>query len=156
MDAREYARLTDAIAAARTPEELAAVRELVRRAEMRPLERRALERLVRARADAMRVGRTAPFAERGELTRPEHPAPSLRYELLEGEEWRGDYPTRRAAMADAERIAAGRGQTLNWVRLSETAAMGMPHPAEEQPPFTVRPRPGTTRGPESPGLPSDG
>jgi hypothetical protein len=66
----------------------------------------------------------------------------MKFELLEGDEWRGDYPARRAAMADAELIAAKRGQALTWVKLSETATVGTPHPAEGHAAFTVRLLPG--------------
>ena len=66
----------------------------------------------------------------------------MRFELIEGGEWRGDYPTRHGAMADAELIAAKRGQTLTWTKLSETTQVGAPHPAEEQAGFIVRLLPG--------------
>jgi len=66
----------------------------------------------------------------------------MKFELLEGDEWRGDYPARRAAMADAELIAAKRGQALTWVKLSETATVGTPHRAEGHAAFTVRLLPG--------------
>ena len=64
----------------------------------------------------------------------------LPYELLEGAAWRGDYASRRAAMADAELLAAKRGQTVAWARVSETATVGLPHPAGDCEAFTVRAR----------------
>jgi hypothetical protein len=66
----------------------------------------------------------------------------MKFELLEGEEWRGDYPMRRAAMSHAELIAAKRGQAITWVKASETATVGTPHPGEELAVFTVRLLPG--------------
>jgi len=61
------------------------------------------------------------------------------YELLEGAESRGVYPTRHAAMAEAERIAAARGQTVLWVLLTEAAMVGTPQPSSGREAFTVRP-----------------
>jgi hypothetical protein len=66
----------------------------------------------------------------------------MKFELLEGTAWRGDYATRRAAMADAELIAAKRGQTLAWVKVSEMVHVGIPHPGEGHDAFTVRTLPG--------------
>ncbi len=66
----------------------------------------------------------------------------MKFELLEGTAWRGDYATRRGAMADAELIAAKRGQTLTWVKVSEMVHVGIPHPGEGQAPFRVRTLPG--------------
>ena len=68
----------------------------------------------------------------------------MKFELLEGAEWRGDYPTRRAAMSDAELIAAKREQALTWVNVSDTATGGTPHPPERHAGFTVRLLPGAT------------
>jgi len=100
----------------------------------------------------MRLGRNTPrtetatgSAERG-TTRP-------RYELLEGDVWRGDYATRRAAMAEAELLAAERGQTINWVRLSEAATIGTPRPAGGDAAFTVRVRADASRLPDGSPLP---
>ena len=68
----------------------------------------------------------------------------MRFELLEGDEWRGDYGTRRAAIADAELIAATRGATLRWVHIDDDgrASVGLPAPAADHPPFTLRTRHG--------------
>ena len=151
MNARDYARLTAAITAAWTPEQLDALRDLVARAELRPLQRQALERLLRARADALRGGDSATPA--GGRRAKGRRVPGLRCELFEGERWLGDYPNRLAAMADAELLAAKRGQTLAWGRLSEDSVVGTPHPAGERPPFTVRTRPaprGTAGGDAAP------
>ena len=71
----------------------------------------------------------------------------MRFELLEGTNWRGDYATRRAAMADAELIAAKRGQALAWGRDPGRATVGRPVPTDgTQAPFVVRPRDGTPWG----------
>jgi hypothetical protein len=40
----------------------------------------------------------------------------MRFELLAGDEWVGQYPSRRVAMADAELRAAKRGQRVRWSR----------------------------------------
>ena len=60
------------------------------------------------------------------------------YELLEGEKWRGNYGTRRAAMADAELLAAKRGQTVRWARIDGGATAGFPEPPGEASPYTIR------------------
>ena len=64
----------------------------------------------------------------------------MHFELLEGEEWRGEYRTRRAAMADAELMAAERGRSLRWVRVDEDGrtSVGLPQPGADHPPFTLR------------------
>ena len=71
-----------------------------------------------------------------------------RYELLEGAETLGVYPTRQAAMAEAERIAGTRRQTVLWVRLTEEATVGTAQPASGREAFTVRPSVGPM--PDSP------
>ena len=60
------------------------------------------------------------------------------FELLEGEKWRGNYGTRRAAMADAELLAAKRGQTVRWVRIDGGATAGFREPPSEASQFTIR------------------
>jgi hypothetical protein len=85
-----------------------------------------------------------------ETAGPDRPASEPRYELLEGEQWRGGYATRRAAMADAERLAAKRGQTVHWARLSEAAVVGIPQPARGHAAFTVRVRASAPRRPNDP------
>ena len=55
MDARAYFTLTDAIAAADTPATLDTLRWQVHAMDMHPLERHALERVLRSRADAIRL-----------------------------------------------------------------------------------------------------
>ncbi len=55
MDAAAYFRLTHPIAAARTDEELAALGELVDRIDVHLVECRALERVLRPRADTLRL-----------------------------------------------------------------------------------------------------
>ena len=56
MDARIYFELTDAIAIAETPQALAALGRVVGETDMHPLERRVLERVLRSRADTLRLG----------------------------------------------------------------------------------------------------
>ena len=55
MDPRMYSQLSDSIASASSPDEIAAMRELMRTTELHPLERQALERVLRSRADALRL-----------------------------------------------------------------------------------------------------
>lgn len=55
MDARAYFDLTDAITAATTATVLDSLRARVSATEMHVSERRAIERMLRARADALRV-----------------------------------------------------------------------------------------------------
>ena len=50
-----YSQLNDSIASARSAVEIAAIRELMRATELHPLERQALERVLRSRADALRL-----------------------------------------------------------------------------------------------------
>ena len=64
----------------------------------------------------------------------------MRFELLDGPDWRGDYATRRAAMADAELIAAKRGQTVTWARDEGRGTVGNPVPLNGTEPFTIRAR----------------
>ena len=71
----------------------------------------------------------------------------MRFELLDGSEWRGNYATRRAAMADAELIAAKRGHQVRWARTESGDTVGHADavPADAVPndsPFTVRERAG--------------
>ena len=47
-------------------------------------------------------------------------------------------------MSDADLIAAKRGQTIDWVKATETATVGTPHPGEAYAAFTVRLLPGAT------------
>jgi len=56
MDARAYFDITDAIAAADNADALAAIENRIRVTEMHPLERRVIERVLRSRADMLRVG----------------------------------------------------------------------------------------------------
>ena len=83
----------------------------------------------------------------------------MRFELMEGGDWRGEYSTRRAAMADAEMFAAKRGQTVRWGSdSSRGVTIGVRDPAADSVPFTIRHaggvrwsravRPGLTRGPD--------
>ena len=65
----------------------------------------------------------------------------MRFELLQGEDWRGDYPTRRAAMADAELIAAKHGQAVEWARDDNRDTIGALLPGAGTSAFTVRVRP---------------
>ena len=55
MDAETYFKLTDEIAAADTHATLERLRERIRQTDMNPLERQALERVLRSRADALRL-----------------------------------------------------------------------------------------------------
>jgi hypothetical protein len=55
MDARAYFQLTDAIASADTADALAALADRIRGTEMHPLERRVIERVLRTRADTLRL-----------------------------------------------------------------------------------------------------
>ena len=55
MDAETYFKLTDEIAAADTHAILERLRERIRQTDMNPLERQALERVLRSRADALRL-----------------------------------------------------------------------------------------------------
>jgi hypothetical protein len=66
----------------------------------------------------------------------------MRFELLDGTEWRGNYATRRAAMADAELIAAKRGHQVRWARSESGETIGHPATAPTECPFTVRERAG--------------
>lgn len=69
MDARQYFRLTDAIAAATSRDALDDLRETVYRTEMHAFERRVLERVLRSRADALRLSEIVvprPRVERGD------------------------------------------------------------------------------------------
>jgi hypothetical protein len=50
-----YFKLTDAIAAADSDAALEALRRQVRSTEMHPVERRAVERVLRSRADTLRL-----------------------------------------------------------------------------------------------------
>jgi len=64
----------------------------------------------------------------------------MRFELLDGPDWRGDYATRRAAMADAELIAAKRGQIVRWARDDTRGTVGSPVPTNGSATFTIRAR----------------
>ena len=55
MDARVYFDLTDAITAATSGAVLDGLRERVSATEMHPTERRAIERMLRSRADGLRL-----------------------------------------------------------------------------------------------------
>ena len=55
MDPRMYSHLSDSIASASSADEIATMRELMRTTELHPLERQALERVLRSRADALRL-----------------------------------------------------------------------------------------------------
>ena len=55
MDARRYFEITDAIAGAKSAEALDALHAVVRTTEMHPLERQALERVLRTRADTLKL-----------------------------------------------------------------------------------------------------
>ena len=50
-----YAQLSDSIASASSADDIATMRELMRTIELHPLERQALERVLRSRADALRL-----------------------------------------------------------------------------------------------------
>ena len=50
-----YSQLSDSIASASSADEIAAMRELMRSIQLHPLERQALERVLRSRADALRL-----------------------------------------------------------------------------------------------------
>jgi hypothetical protein len=56
MDARAYFDLTDAIDEANTAEALATLADRIRATEMHALERRVIERVLRSRADTLRLG----------------------------------------------------------------------------------------------------
>src|SRR4051812_9304053 len=64
----------------------------------------------------------------------------VRFELFEGSDWRGDYATRRAAMADAELIAAKHGCCVTWTSSGRGATTGRPAPAGDSAEFSIRPR----------------
>ena len=66
----------------------------------------------------------------------------MRFELFDGSEWRGNYATRRAAMADAELFAAKRGHQVRWARTETGETVGHPHDVPSDSPFTVRERAG--------------
>jgi len=66
----------------------------------------------------------------------------MRFELLDGSEWRGNYATRRAAMADAELFAAKRGHQVRWARTESGDTVGHADAAPNDSPFTVRERAG--------------
>ena len=71
----------------------------------------------------------------------------MRFELLDGSEWRGNYATRRAAMADAELFAAKRGHQVRWARTDSGDTVGHANAAAADAvpndlPFTVRERAG--------------
>lgn len=73
------------------------------------------------------------------LSRLYSPQLLMRFELMEGEAWRGDYSTRRAAMADAELFAAKRGQRVRWQRdHADATTIGYGQPAADCLPFTIR------------------
>ena len=50
-----YSQLSDSIASASSADEIAAMRQLMRTTPLHPLERQALERVLRSRADALRL-----------------------------------------------------------------------------------------------------
>ena len=67
MDARMYSQLSDSIASASNADEIATMRELMRTTKLHPLERQALERVLRSRADALRlVGDAVVYRARAE------------------------------------------------------------------------------------------
>ena len=66
----------------------------------------------------------------------------MRFELFDGSEWRGNYATRRAAMADAELIAAKRGHQVRWARTETGETIGHAGAVPTDSPFTVRERAG--------------
>jgi hypothetical protein len=55
MNARMYSQLSESIASASSPAEIAVMREVMRTIKLHPLERQALERVLRSRADALRL-----------------------------------------------------------------------------------------------------
>ena len=63
----------------------------------------------------------------------------MRFELLEGEALCGVFTMRRTAMADAELLAAKRGQRIRWGRPRDGVMTGERDPARGDAPFTVRP-----------------
>jgi hypothetical protein len=62
----------------------------------------------------------------------------MRIELLEGEASCGDFATRRMAMAEAELLAAKRGQSVRWRRPRPGVLVGVPWPGRGSV-FTVTP-----------------
>jgi hypothetical protein len=66
----------------------------------------------------------------------------MRFELFDGAEWRGNYATRRAAMADAELFAAKRGHQVRWARSESGETIGHPDAVSSGCSFTVRERAG--------------
>jgi len=61
----------------------------------------------------------------------------MRIELLEGETSCGVFSTRRMAMADAEILAAKRGQFIRWARHGRGVLVGVPSPGRGSAVFTV-------------------
>jgi hypothetical protein len=62
-----------------------------------------------------------------------------RFELFDGERLYGVFPSRRFAMADAELLAAKRGQRVHWSRSADGEIVGELDPVRSDLPFTVQP-----------------
>lgn len=66
--------------------------------------------------------------------------PALRFELLDGGRWCGNFLMRRAAIEDVELRAAKRGQRVRWDPGPDLNTLGYAEPGDRRAAFVVRGR----------------